>query len=123
MVEAVTLVGAEHHEEPVDNALCANWPNNNEWRINGRHDPLSGHDVVQVADVVAVQMGKYNGGDHWWHEASTNNAHHTTAATVDHDVLITRLYQSGRTSTMWIWHRASGAQKCDFHGPSFLRKA
>jgi len=54
VVEAVTLVGAKHHEEPVDNALRANWPNNNERCVNRRHDPLSGDDVVQVADVVAV---------------------------------------------------------------------
>jgi hypothetical protein len=106
----------------VNDLAGARWSNNFERNVHGHHDPASGHEVVEVGDVIAMQVRDQNGADHSGQNAGAEQAHNRGATAVDHDVLLTRLYQGARTTAVGVGDWTASTEKSDFHEVSMSHK-
>jgi hypothetical protein len=61
---SITLIEREHMKHCVNDLAGARWSNNFERNVHGHHDPASGHEVIEVGDVIAMKVGDQDGAHH-----------------------------------------------------------
>jgi len=115
VVVAILRVELEHRAETSDDLLRANRAVDASDDRLRRHNPARRDDVVQVADVVAVQVREQHRGEKRRKDARCRHTHHAAAPTVDDDVLARGLYERGRAGAARIGDRASSAEQRHFH--------
>ena len=118
VVEPVLLVEREHLAQPVDDARRADRPDDECRRcVDRTHDPTRRDKVVEVADVVAVQVGEQHGVHGGRSDARRHEAHDAASPTVNDDVRSGGLNERRRTGTVRIGDRAPRANQGDLHDP------
>ena len=115
MVEAILLVERQHRAQAIDDLLGADRTIDACDDGVRRHDPARGNDVVQVADVIAVQVCQKDCREKWGKHASSSHAHDATTTAVDHDVLTCGLHKCRWPRAIRIGNRATGAKQRYFH--------
>ena len=120
--QAVLLVESQHCQHSFDDFSRADRADDFQGARHCRRggDPASGDEVVEIADVIAVEVSEQNEIDEGRHDTCANQTHDACSTTVDDDVMTARSDECRRPGTVRIWQRASGAQKCDLHFPSVL---
>jgi hypothetical protein len=119
---SITLIEREHMKHCVNDLAGARWSNNFERNVHGHHDPASGHEVIEVGDVIAMKVSDQDGAHHARQNASSKQTHNRSATAVDHDVLLTRLHQGARTTAVGVGDWATSTEKSDFHEVSMSHK-
>ena len=86
MGHSVRHVGRQHGQRTVHHLLRAGWPGHIEPARLAAHDPVGGDDVVEVADVVAVQVGEKHSFEHDREDAGRHESHADAAPGIDQEL-------------------------------------
>ena len=114
MREPVLDVGPQHRAHPVDD-LAGPRRTEDPQRLRRRaHHPLGRDDVVEVADVIAVQMREENRVEHDRQHAGGHEPHAHAATGVEEQRAPARPHERGRAGAVRIRQRVAGAEQHHF---------
>ena len=111
--QAVPDVGAEHREQPVDHFTRAGRTEQPERLRRPAHDPLRRDHVVEIADVIAVQMGEQHRVEHDREHARRDQPHAHRATRVDEHRAPAGAHERRGTSPLTVGNRIPSAQQHD----------
>ena len=115
MGEAIALVRGEHGHHSVHHALGARWPDHHQRCRAGRHHPVRRHDVAEVTDVVAVEMGEQHRAEADRKDAGGGESQHDPASAVEQQGGPTAAQQGRWARPVRTRQRTARAQQGDLH--------